>query len=391
MSLDKPVDKITEDDLQYYVDEKVVETKTLEYKEALPGRDDKAKKEFLADVSSFANAAGGHIIYGIKEEDGLPVGLVGLEGIGLSGFDNERLRLDNLIRDSVKPRIPGVKISPVQLQNGRIAVLIHIPRSWNGPHAVQHKSESMRFYTRHSAGKRPLDIEEVRAAFALSETTRERIRSFRAERIGNIISGEAPVLLPDTGKVVLHLLPLSAFDPSISFDPASFDKMFWKVLSQIAPDGGNPMFNFDGYLRYTTSFDGGSYVLAFRSGAIEAVNARLLSDGCIRSVAFERDIIESIRMYLAFEKEIRLQPPVFAMLSLVGVRGLTITVSWKPRRLREARPIDRDELVIPEILVDDFEADPSEFMKPAFDQIWNACGLPHSLNYDSDGKWMGRE
>ena len=75
MPLNKPLDEITEADLQYYIDEEIVETKTIEYKEKLPGKIDKDKnkkedknkdkKEFLGDVSSFANAAGGHIIYGI--------------------------------------------------------------------------------------------------------------------------------------------------------------------------------------------------------------------------------------------------------------------------------------------------------------------------------------
>ncbi len=389
MTLDKPLDDIREADLQYYVDEKVVENKTVEYKGALPGRDDKAKKEFLADVSSFANASGGHIIYGIREEKGVPVEVSGLSGIGLDNFDQERLRLDNLMRDSVKPRIPGgVGIWPVPLENGRIAIVIRIRRSWNGPHAVQHGSESMRFYTRRSGGKRLLDIQQVRAAFLLSETTRERIKSFRAERIGNIISGEAPFLLPDTGKLVLHLLPLSAFDPSISFDPASFKKTTWKALSPIGYHGGNDTFNFDGYLRYAPlSGSGyvGTYVLAFRSGAIEAVEATLLNRDHIPSVAFEKNIIESIRMYLAFQKQIGLQPPILIMLSFAGVRGKMMYVNPE-RNAGDARPIDRDVLLLPEIIVEDFEADPAQFMKPAFDQIWNACGLERSYNYDAEGK-----
>jgi hypothetical protein len=37
----------------------VREGRQLEYKETLPGNSDDDKKEFLADVSSFANAAGG--------------------------------------------------------------------------------------------------------------------------------------------------------------------------------------------------------------------------------------------------------------------------------------------------------------------------------------------
>src|SRR5258708_28643064 len=72
MVLNKSLESIQESDLQALVDNQVTERKTTEYKEALPGNADGDKKEFLADVSSFANASGGDLIYGIKEQSGVP-------------------------------------------------------------------------------------------------------------------------------------------------------------------------------------------------------------------------------------------------------------------------------------------------------------------------------
>lgn len=40
----------------------------LDYKRDLPGDKDAEKKEFLADVTSFANAGGGDIVFGIVED-----------------------------------------------------------------------------------------------------------------------------------------------------------------------------------------------------------------------------------------------------------------------------------------------------------------------------------
>jgi predicted HTH transcriptional regulator len=60
----KPLETLVESDLQSLVDDEVREVKTVEYKRSLPGNSDSEKKEFLADVSSFANAAGGHLICG---------------------------------------------------------------------------------------------------------------------------------------------------------------------------------------------------------------------------------------------------------------------------------------------------------------------------------------
>jgi len=62
----KPVDEINKSDIETLVDLKTAERRTLDYKELLPGNTDEEKKEFLYDASSFANAAGGDLIFGVK-------------------------------------------------------------------------------------------------------------------------------------------------------------------------------------------------------------------------------------------------------------------------------------------------------------------------------------
>jgi hypothetical protein len=57
-----PIDSITEDHLQSLIDDQVAELRIIEYKRELPGRSDGEKREFLADVCSFANTAGGDLI-----------------------------------------------------------------------------------------------------------------------------------------------------------------------------------------------------------------------------------------------------------------------------------------------------------------------------------------
>lgn len=53
--------QITENDLQALILEKAGEGKTLDYKRDSVGQSDKDKKEFLYDVSSFANTLGGNL------------------------------------------------------------------------------------------------------------------------------------------------------------------------------------------------------------------------------------------------------------------------------------------------------------------------------------------
>ena len=53
------LDDLQKSHIDSLVELKTAERRTLDYKEFLPGPSDEDKREFLYDVSSFANAAGG--------------------------------------------------------------------------------------------------------------------------------------------------------------------------------------------------------------------------------------------------------------------------------------------------------------------------------------------
>ena len=64
LAFENPLQDISLDDLQRLVTNAVSESRSIEYKQALPGTTNDDKKEFLADVSAFANAVGGDLLYG---------------------------------------------------------------------------------------------------------------------------------------------------------------------------------------------------------------------------------------------------------------------------------------------------------------------------------------
>lgn len=75
----KLLNDIVEDDLLALISNGVAEGRTIDYKRELPGSSDSAKKEFLADASSFANTIGGDLVFGMDEDQGLPTRLSGLQ------------------------------------------------------------------------------------------------------------------------------------------------------------------------------------------------------------------------------------------------------------------------------------------------------------------------
>ncbi len=378
-----------EEDLQALVANRVSEGKTLEYKQALPSNSDAEKKEFLADVSSFANASGGDLIFGITEgtERGIPKSV---DGLNVTNVDEEISRLDNLIRTGVQPRIPSISIQPIQLENSKIVLIIRIGRSWISPHRVILGSHD-KFYSRSSNGKYPLDVGELRVAFNLSETMTERIRNFRLDRISKIFADETPVPFYTRPKTVLHLIPIISFNPAQSYDIGKIASHLGK-MPPIYAHGWNNRYNLDGFLTFSgrREEESTSYVQLFRNGIIEAVDGGLLEpyqgSKTIPSGIYEDKLNESLSVYLSILKTLNVEPPLFIFLALLGVKGYSMAVG-SDFRVHDSHTIDRDILLLPEVVLESFDIKAEEVLKPCFDCIWNACGFPRSFNYNDDGEW----
>ncbi|MFQ6028259.1 MAG: helix-turn-helix domain-containing protein [Dehalococcoidia bacterium] len=383
MSLaNKPLDEITEDDLQQLRVDQVPESKTIDYKEFQIEDTRDAKTEFLADVSSFANASGGHLILGIKEDEGIPVEISGLQ----IDPDKEKLRLENLIRDGIEPRLPGVTIHAVSLSTSNYALVIHVPRSWAMPHRVIFNRHA-HFYSRHSAGKYKLDVPELRAAFTQSDTVYERIRNFRAERLSMIVADEAPLPLGGGTGLALHVIPFNAFDPSIRHDLAPLMASAG-ILRPMGGGGSTPIYNLDGILSYGASTN--SYLQVFRTGCIEAVDSNFLQENqrgvSIPSVAFEFQLLQAMTTSLEIQRLLGAEPPFAVMVSMLGVRGLPLNVV-DVRIPGRGRPINRDALILNEVIVETFDVEPAQALHPIFDTVWNAAGYAGSFNYSPEGVW----
>ena len=389
----KNVNEITKDDLQALIDNSKLEGKTIEYKQSLPDNSDSDKKEFLADISSFSNASGGDLIYGITEDrdKGVPKKL---EGLTIENIDREINRLESMIRDGIEPRISGIVHKPINLSNSKVALIIRIPRSWNSPHRVSFKGQD-KFYTRSAKGKYPMDVTELRIAFNLSETITERIRRFREDRISKIFANETPVPFYDTAKTVLHLIPINSFNPAQRYEINKIASHPDKI-QPIYHEGFTHRYNLDGLLNYSGGREekSCSYVQLFRIGIIEAVEGVLLDprhkDGklSIPGIAYERELIKSLAIYLSALETLNVELPIFVFLTLVGVRGYLMAVGQQG--FAKDYTIDRDILLLPEVVIESYDIVPEDVLKPCFDAIWNACGFSGSRNYSNAGKWIER-
>ena len=368
---------INENHLHDLVAGDVRESRSIEFKAKLVEGTDSEKKEFLADVSALANCGGGDLIFGIEEDQGVAAAVV-----GLASFDPDRdgLRIESILRDGIAPRIVGIRVQPVALSDGRTAIIVRVPNSLHRPHMVVFKQGS-RFYSRNSAGKYQLDVHELRSAFIASESVADRIRQFRIERIDAILQGNTPETLSGKSYVCIHMIPVAAYDPSFSFDIARVRELLLLIGRQVC----NPSVNFDGRLFSVPVYTGvaDAYVQLFRNGVIEAVDCQMTDK--YLPVAYESEIIKSVSDYAEFYRNHEMLTPVLVGLTLLNVKEFRMGKDRVEHHI--GRPIDRDHLILPERFAESLDFDAASFLRPCFDQIWNACGYSRSMNYNEKGKW----
>jgi predicted HTH transcriptional regulator len=95
---------------------------SLEYKAspAIDKKDDNKKVEMARDVSAFANADGGQIIYGMMEQDHEPAGLD--NGIDEKAYPE--IWFEQVLQQHITPPIPGLRIRHIPLSKPMVAVVI---------------------------------------------------------------------------------------------------------------------------------------------------------------------------------------------------------------------------------------------------------------------------
>jgi hypothetical protein len=385
-----PLGEITEDHFQRLIAAQAAESLHVEYKRETYGTNDDQRREYLADVSSFANSAGGDLVIGMIAAKGTPTRVHRFEG----DADAERLRLEQMARDGLHPRITNLQTRAVGLSGGGFVIVVRVPKSYNPPHRIIFKNNA-RFWARSSAGKYEPNVEELRRIFSEIPLLAERVRAFRTERTARIAAHETPVGLLDGGNLVLHVVPFAAFDfgQSLSLDRvAAQPHLFVPIDSRAAQ---NYQITFDGLIT-TSNAEGLSkpqraYVQVPRSSAVEAV-ASSLSRGEETLILphIEAMIVKYSRSYAVSLQKFGAEPPFAILVSLVDIKGKRILqgVSNDPRF--GSAVLNHDQYNFVETIFENVPLDNNDAAKQlraTLDHLANAAGLPSSPYFDDNGDY----
>ena len=222
------------------------------------------------------------------------------------------------------------------------------------------------------------------------ERAEARLRdTYRKMRVDMSLTGSQIISMEGGPKIYLHLIPVNAIESDEKLD---LSELSGHSIPPINTSGWSHKFNFDGYLSYDIFPDrehAHSYTQIFFNGIIEAVDAFMLRERIIPSIAYEVELIKILPKYLETQEKIGAELPISIMLSLIAVKNCSMAL---PRGFIKYSPkIDRHHILIPEILIESFECDiecAKEIMRPIFDRVWNAVGMSRSMNYDEEGKWI---
>ena len=157
----RPIDEIADSEIDRLVSEHISERQHLEFKVTVNHQNDEDRLELLRDVSSLANAGGGYIIIGIRDDG---KGQAQTYEPSLVGNTQKiKQAIMSLCLDHISDRIDGLEVKSCTV-NSNPLVIVRIPTSIRVPHMVtfQHRTD---FYTRYEDGKKEMTLSEIREAF----------------------------------------------------------------------------------------------------------------------------------------------------------------------------------------------------------------------------------
>jgi Putative DNA-binding domain len=155
----KPSQEWLESDIVEMIKNQAKENLNLDYKAcAALAKTDGKKTEVSKDVSSFANSAGGVIIYGVSERDYLPIEID-------SGFDPTEISkewLENIINSNIHPKIDNLHINQIDLKSQGIGKVIYVVTIPQATFMAPHQAQDKRYYKRYNFQSAPMDDYEIK-------------------------------------------------------------------------------------------------------------------------------------------------------------------------------------------------------------------------------------
>lgn len=380
----KSIAEYTDSDIQSLIENKVPESKTIDYKRELKF-DEKSKVEFIYDVSSFYNTEGGFMVIGLdeeKDEDGRNSGLpkVPDSPVIVQNYDGLLLKIQDAVRQSTNPAIANLFFSPLLTVSGSNVYIVGIPKARSLPAMVTYGNNN-RFYKRKANGKYSLDTYELYETFNQIDSIEKRIGEFIRERQYNVSENIFWPNISSLSSIIIHVIPVDLYTSHIdNFSSYETQNYLKSALSPPGHDGYSTRYCLEGFhlfrdKHFSDDHEIVPYNLLFRNGSTETFTNEPFYKQPNGSVVVEGEgILEVIKEQL--EKNFRLfkkfsiESYFYLSIKLNNLKGFTLN----PSRLGRNDFNNFNELQLPITLM---QTDPREIkiqLKSIMDILWQSVG-----------------
>lgn len=368
------------------------ESTQLDFKREINLEKSEDKKEFLADVVSFATTMGGDIIYGIDETEGIASSI---QPIVIQDIDQFKIKVSNIIRDGIEPRI-NFHVKEFAF-DGDYVVLLRIFKLFPGPPMVTF-SNSSKFFGRSVSGKYQLNYLQVKNAFNASASISETFRNFRNERINHFLNG-IDGNNPSLPFMLFYVYPLN----ETNFDLNSLTaESIVKAIFPHPSSGKDYSYNLEGFALISHFTDRVKCLVQnqlFTNGIIEVFNDWILNLKVNKELTYtpvylidiESIIIKNFIKILNFYKDNSINPPYLINLCLINLE------SSKAEGFNEqyihflgSKSIKKSNLIFREYIITPDINKPIDSLRKLFDDLWRAYGKSKSESFDESGNYRRR-
>lgn len=164
-----------------------------------------AIEELRNDVCSFANAQGGYLIYGIKEDNCIPSEICGITL--KENSDKFELNLKNYLQP-IAPCSPRFEVKFISLQNDKYVVVLFVKHDQFAPYVHVIDNKIYAIYKRSGNSKQIISYVELKNMFVQSLSIDKGIVNFRNDRVEyfKLHRADLPQFL------LLHVIPDTFLD-----------------------------------------------------------------------------------------------------------------------------------------------------------------------------------
>lgn len=328
----KTFDKWTKEDIEVIMDNPDYrENEFIDYKSCFSFLEitdkeklQKKKNEFRHDICSFANAEGGYIFFGIKENEGIPSQI---NGIKIDNTDKFELDRRNEI-NKISPVMPSVVFRFVEYEQSNYLVILKINKGFHIPYVCREDEDKYRFFVRKGNGKRAVSYNELRTMFNQSNSLSAELKTFRLNRIDEIL--DKVENQQNKYFAIIHIVPALFLESSTYVSPFLLQKEKRVNYPNIFKNCcyGNSIPNVDGLSFPNYEYDNGIALQIFNNNVIEktiklkAFQSNELNCKSLRTRSIFDSVSQLCQDAIKYYKELELFGKAYICVTIAGCKNL---------------------------------------------------------------------